>query len=216
MHTGSSADSESPIAAAITVFDTYGYDAASVDQLAEAWGISRSTFFRRYGSKEEVLFADHETLLRTLSDRLAAATGDAVEQVVAGATEVFAHHVALGEVARARFRLVRGVPALRDREILTARRYETLFARHLTEARAFADPDLTLAYAASIVAVNNQALRGWLDGDDSLTESGVRRRLQEIGRRFETAPHSARILVLGIDDNRSVDVIVDRIRGALE
>ena len=46
--------------AALDLLITQGFDATSVDELAAAAGISRSTFFRRFGSKENMVFADQE------------------------------------------------------------------------------------------------------------------------------------------------------------
>ncbi|MGL1751793.1 helix-turn-helix domain-containing protein, partial [Vibrio parahaemolyticus] len=51
------------VAAAIALFAERGYDQTSVEQIAQAAGVSRSTFFRQFGGKEDVVFADHEVLL---------------------------------------------------------------------------------------------------------------------------------------------------------
>lgn len=45
-------------AAAVRLFNEKGYAATSVDDIAEAAEVSRRTFFRYFGSKEGVLFAD--------------------------------------------------------------------------------------------------------------------------------------------------------------
>jgi AcrR family transcriptional regulator len=51
------------VAAALELFQAQGYDQTSVEQIAKAAGVSRSTFFRQFGGKEDVVFADHEVLL---------------------------------------------------------------------------------------------------------------------------------------------------------
>jgi AcrR family transcriptional regulator len=45
-------------AAALALFESRGFAAASVDEIARAAGVSRSTFFRYFSSKEAVLFAE--------------------------------------------------------------------------------------------------------------------------------------------------------------
>ena len=49
---------------AVRLFDQQGYDATRAVDIAEASGISRSTFFHQFWSKEDVIFADHEELVQ--------------------------------------------------------------------------------------------------------------------------------------------------------
>lgn len=58
--------------AATRLFETHGFDLVTVDQIAEAAMVSPRTFFRYFGSKEAVLFADQDEML----DRLRAAIAD--------------------------------------------------------------------------------------------------------------------------------------------
>src|SRR5262245_21212277 len=100
---------------ALRLFAEQGYEATSVDEIAAAAGISRRTFFRQLGSKEDVVFAVHEAQLAEAREFLAAAVGDpwdAVCEVVVGLFERFTQ---TRELAAWRYRVVREVPALRDR-----------------------------------------------------------------------------------------------------
>ena len=54
------------VAAALELFSAQGFDQTSVEQIAKAAGVSRSTFFRQFGGKEDVVFIDHEALLDEL------------------------------------------------------------------------------------------------------------------------------------------------------
>ena len=67
--------------AALDLFTDNGYDPTSVDDIALAAGISRSTFFRQFRAKEDVIFADHEALLDELGSYLAAGHPDPWEAV---------------------------------------------------------------------------------------------------------------------------------------
>jgi AcrR family transcriptional regulator len=44
------------VEAAFALFEAHGYDQVTVDQIAEAAGVSRRTFFRHFPSKEKVIF----------------------------------------------------------------------------------------------------------------------------------------------------------------
>ena len=50
----------------IRTLDERGWSATTVDELAKEAGISRATFFRVYGSKEDLVFADHEEMIERL------------------------------------------------------------------------------------------------------------------------------------------------------
>jgi len=104
------------VEAAFALFDEQGYSATTVDQIAERAGVSRSTYFRMFASKEDVIFPDHEDLHGRIQARLAAANNaTSILAVVEGARMVLDHFLAEGDLARARYRLTRTVPALRDR-----------------------------------------------------------------------------------------------------
>ena len=56
--------------AAFALFDERGYEAATVDDITERAGLGRTTFFRHYRSKDDVIFPDHDRLLALVRDRL--------------------------------------------------------------------------------------------------------------------------------------------------
>src|SRR5690606_31420328 len=88
------------VAAALELFQTQGFDQTSVEQIARAAGISRSTFFRQFGGKEDVLFADHEVLLQELREFLAGGHDDPWHAVRQASEHVFAHFARDPEMAR--------------------------------------------------------------------------------------------------------------------
>ncbi|MCA5893628.1 TetR/AcrR family transcriptional regulator [Isoptericola sp. NEAU-Y5] len=59
------------VLAAIDLFTEQGYDATTVAQIAERAGVTKSTFFRHFPDKRELLVAGQDALSRLLSDGIA-------------------------------------------------------------------------------------------------------------------------------------------------
>ena len=161
----SSAARTDVVAAALELFESQGFEATSVEQIAQAAGVSRSTFFRQFGGKEDVVFADHEVLLAELREWLAKGHRDPWVAVCQASERVFRHFAASPDVARRRYRVVRQVPALREREIITVFRYERLFDDYLRTSVPGLDPLDAVGFAALVTAVHNHVLRQLLRGN---------------------------------------------------
>ena len=74
------------VVAAVDLFTEQGYDATTVAQIAERAGLTKSTFFRHFPDKRELLVAGQEALSRLLAEGIAQAPADAspLEAVAAG------------------------------------------------------------------------------------------------------------------------------------
>ena len=74
------------VIAAVDLFAEQGYDATTVTQIAERAGVTKSTFFRHFPDKRELLAAGQETLSRLLAEGIAEAPAGAspLEAVAAG------------------------------------------------------------------------------------------------------------------------------------
>ena len=104
--------------AAFALFAERGYEQTSIDDITERAGLGRTTFFRHYRSKEDVIFPDHDLLLAQIGERLRTSSdGTALLAVSDAVRLVLKHYVEEGDLARRRYALTSGVPALRDREI---------------------------------------------------------------------------------------------------
>ncbi|WP_284982572.1 TetR/AcrR family transcriptional regulator [Arthrobacter sp. efr-133-TYG-118] len=177
------------VAAVIELLVRQGYDSTSVDDLADAAGISRSTFFRKFGSKEDIVFADHDRILARVHELLAGTTADPLRAVLEAALLVFGHHVGNRKTSLARYELLHQVPALRDRELVMTHRYQRAFRNHLLSALPEGENrELTaVAFAASVVAVHNSVLRQWLRaiaaGEDVEGVEGIEREAREAEAR---------------------------------
>ena len=85
------------VAVALDLFDRNGFDATSVEQIAQAAGSSRSTFFRQFGGKDDVVFADHELLLEQLRENLSQPHENPWVAVCDAAVTVFEHFATVTE-----------------------------------------------------------------------------------------------------------------------
>ncbi|MER7187767.1 helix-turn-helix domain-containing protein [Streptomyces hyaluromycini] len=79
------------VQAAIDLFGEQGYDSTTVAQIAERAGLTKTTFFRHFPDKREVLFAGQEEHGRLLAEGAAAAPGTATPlETVAAALDALA------------------------------------------------------------------------------------------------------------------------------
>ncbi len=172
------------VAEALRLFSERGYEATTVDDIAHAAGISRRTFFRQFRAKEDVVFADHEILLARAEEFLAGEHDDPWDAVCDAVILVFDGFSNWRDIARRRYVVMQGVPALRDREIVTVFRYERLFVDYLRRQLPEA-PDLAVVqFAAAATATHNYLLRRMVR-DRARTSSGeLREALADIRQRF--------------------------------
>jgi AcrR family transcriptional regulator len=155
------------IDAAFALFEERGYERTTIDDITERAGVGRTTFFRTFRSKEDVIFPDHDVLLSALSTRLDGSTRQtALVAVTEAAHLVLRHYVAEGEIALARYRLIRSVPALREREIIGTQRYQRLFGDFLHRWMGGGEDSALRAelMAVAVVTAHNHVLRRWLRG----------------------------------------------------
>ncbi|MFI1240585.1 TetR family transcriptional regulator [Nocardia sp. XZ_19_231] len=175
---------------ALRLFAERGYEATTVDEIAVAAGISRRTFFRQFRSKEDVIFADHEFQLASAQEFLEGAGGDPWEAICEAVIGVFERFTQWRDIAARRYQVVRRVPALREREIVTVFRYERLFTEFL-RGRLPEVPDLArVQYTAAVTATHNYLLRRMVRGESGAAVADLRTELAMIprGRRVQTQP----------------------------
>jgi AcrR family transcriptional regulator len=154
--------------AAMELFTEQGFDATSVDEIAARAGLGRTTYFRHFPTKEDVVFPDHDTLLATVDARLATGTAATSRTALEEASAlVLDHYLGEGETARQRYQLTRTVMPLRQRELASVHRYFRLFTGHVRSWLGDA-PDAALQAeltASAVITAHNHVLRRWLRGD---------------------------------------------------
>lgn len=168
------------VRAAVDLFTEQGYDATTVTQIADrAGGLTKTTFFRHFPDKREVLFAGQEIHVRLLADAIAAAPPDATPlTAVAAALDALAGSFAedrreLG--ARLRV-LIAGNVELQERSVYK----RSVLTSAITEAlRARGVPERTADVAG---AVGMLAFGTAFDRWTSQTEQADRQSLVEHAR----------------------------------
>lgn len=156
------------IDAAFALFDERGFDETTVDDVAKRAGVGRTTFFRAFRSKEDVIFPDHDLVIGAIRERLATATAaTALVAVTEAARLVLLHYLAEGKRACIRYHLTRSVPTLRDREIASLQQYQQTFRRFLHAWMGGASEAALRAelMANAVVTAHNHVLRSWLRGE---------------------------------------------------
>jgi AcrR family transcriptional regulator len=153
-------------AAAVSLFLAKGYEETTVDEIAEAAGVARRTFFRYFRTKEDVVFPDHDECLKRVERFLADADlAQAPLAVIGDAAQLVLDMYTADPAASVRcYELTRTVPALRDREITAISRYQRVFTEFLHRRSGGRSPARLAdeVAAAAVVAAHNHVLRQWL------------------------------------------------------
>ncbi|GAA6528003.1 helix-turn-helix domain-containing protein [Intrasporangium sp. DVR] len=148
--------------AAVGLFDMKGYAETTVDQIAERAGVSARTFFRHFPDKEEVLFADDDRLLPTITAGITASTDPVDAQTLM--TDVLGKLADLLESDRSRLqqrqRVIDSQVALTGRELAKQARWQAKIAAALIE-RGF-QSDASDLLAAIGLALFRRSLHAWL------------------------------------------------------
>ncbi|WP_329085975.1 MULTISPECIES: acyl-CoA-like ligand-binding transcription factor [unclassified Streptosporangium] len=148
---------------ALRLFAEQGYEATTVEQIAEAAEVSPSTFFRYFPAKEDVVVRnEYDALIVSALRGIApgAAPVDAFRQAVRAAFEDFGP----GDLAwaSARARLILSVPALRARQLQAAAGTHAVMCAEIA-SRTGRDPrDLDVeTFAAAVIGVMIPAVGRW-------------------------------------------------------
>ncbi len=179
------------IDAAFQLFGERGYEPTTVDDIAERAGVGRTTFFRNFRSKDDVIFPDHERLMEEIRARLATSTNSTALVAVAEAVRlVLLRYIEEGDRARLRYALTSRVSALRDREIASVAQYQRLFREFIGTWMGPSEANALRAelMASSVAAAHNHVLRRWLRGDTAAPIEEVDRAMAQVLDLFSAAP----------------------------
>jgi len=153
--------------AAVRLFNEKGYAATSVEDIAAAADVSRRTFFRYFGSKEGVLFADADDSGRRIAEGLLSQPKDKPALEAFGDVIVaLAEAVEEEDQVLAQQRVLSSSFELRSRAAELSR----VWKRHLADALAQREgrpraTDRDLLVAAIGIAVVQSVLEEWVLSD---------------------------------------------------
>ncbi|WP_203923462.1 TetR/AcrR family transcriptional regulator [Rugosimonospora africana] len=154
------------VVAAVDLFTEQGYDATTVAQIALRAGVTKSTFFRHFPDKRELLVAGQETLSRLLAEGIAEAPGNAspLEAIGAGLERASS---AMGSMNREFApRLKAAVAASAELQERDALKRVSLAAAMTTALVARGVPDSTAAIAGELgVLAFKRGYAEWSEGD---------------------------------------------------
>ena len=167
--------------AALELFTSRGFDAVTADEVADAAGISRRTFFRYYPAKAAAVWGDFSAHVGRLDRLLRAA--DPGRPVLATICAAYAAVNDYGEadlpVLRQRMRLILTEPALQAHSQLRYAEIDRVVADHVARTTAGDPADLLpRLVAASTRAAATAAFAAWLADEGS-----------DLGRQLDRAFH---------------------------
>jgi AcrR family transcriptional regulator len=155
--------------AALALFAEHGYDATTVAQIADRAGLTKSTFFRHFADKREVLFGGQDLLVEQFGDAITnAPPGATAAGCLAAALEAAAAAFTPDrhELAPQRRAVIAAHSELQERELLKRARLASAMAEALrgrgaddTTARLAADMGVlafSIAYARWAAPENRQ------------------------------------------------------------
>jgi AcrR family transcriptional regulator len=152
------------VRAALDLFTEQGYDKTTIAEIAERAGLTKSTFFRHFPDKREVLVAGQDTLSRLFADGIAAAPAAATPlEAVAAALDAGAGAFAPGrrDLGLKVAAVVAANRELQERDALKSVGLAAAMTAALKE-RGVPDPAASLAAEFGVLAFK-RAFARWSD-----------------------------------------------------
>ena len=147
--------------AALALFAEHGYDATTVAEIADRAGLTKSTFFRHFADKREVLFGGQDLLAELLSKAIRTAPPTATtSDCLAAALEsvAVAFTADRHDLAPQRRAVIAANSELQERELLKRARLSSVVAEALC-ARGTDDTTARLAAEVSVLAFSTAYAR---------------------------------------------------------
>lgn len=160
------------VLAAVDLFTEQGYDATTVAQIAERAGVTKSTFFRHFPDKRELLVAGQEALSRLLAEGIAEAPAAArpLEAVAGGLVRAANMMGPMNRELGPRLKAAVAASAeLQARDALKSVGLSVAMTEALV-ARGVPDPTARLAAELGVLAFK-LGYAAWVDADQD-TEAG--------------------------------------------
>lgn len=158
------------VTTALELFNERGFDAVTIDEIAERAQVSPRTFFRYFGSKEAVLFADQDEILELMRAAITERPADepplrALQEALVVVTEHYAENRAQ-HLQRARLAETGAAIASYQRAVLQPRWEEMLAGAVAERLGVSVDQDVRPRLLSGVaIAVMSSAGGAWLASD---------------------------------------------------
>jgi AcrR family transcriptional regulator len=153
--------------AALALFTEHGFDATTVAEIADRAGLTKSTFFRHFVDKREVLFGGQDMLVQLFGDAIssappAATTADCLAAALESSAVAFTPE--RHDLAPQRRAVIAANSDLQERELLKRARFGSAMAEAL---RARGADEVTARLAAEVgVLAFGTAYARWAEPDN--------------------------------------------------
>lgn len=155
---------------ALVIFAERGFDATTVDDIAQAAGIGRRTFFRYFASKNDVVWGEFDPHLERMDAALAASPADVApgEALRRAILDFNTFPVEEASWHRRRMALILRTPALQAHSTLRYVAWRDVVARFVADRTG--EPETALfpqAVAAALLGLAVAAYEQWLAADEA-------------------------------------------------
>lgn len=161
--------------AAVELFFEHGYAGATIAMIAEKAGISKTSFFRYFSSKAEIVWSDFDAHTERLRTMLDAGKGGGLVSVRHAVVETLRRDLDSGGVSLRRFELLDTSPDLRSEESVRWFTWAEVVTDHLRDAAgqdhaSVAHVAIGAATQATMLAVLRNGVRGHASSEQILTQ----------------------------------------------
>ena len=152
--------------AAMELFEEQGFEATSAVQIAKRARVTTRTFFRYFSDKQEILFADSDTLSSVLVQQVsrAADVGEPLQAVTRTLAAFDWESLGPRESQRRRDAMIAANAGLLERDLMKQQQMADAFGSALQ--RRGVDPDSAGLAAQVGIQVFRRAYRRWLEASD--------------------------------------------------
>ena len=175
--------------AAFALFEERGFDQTSIDDIADAVGIGRRTFFRYYPSKNDLVWGNFEQELRKMRASLDASDPatplmDAIRESVVSFNRIVPGNE---QGHRRRMQMILGVPTLIANSTLRFASWRAEIARFAAARLGVAADELApVVIGYSALGASIAAYEQWLKSDDADLSALLRAAFDHLAAAFRT------------------------------
>lgn len=161
-------------AEALRLFEERGYEATTIEQIAEAAGVSPSTFYRYFPTKEDVVVQDEYDPMIMAAFQNQPEDAPPIAAIRSALTELFSEFTPEDmQRVRRRIELIFSVPALRVRQVQQMITTERMICEIVAERAGRSPSDLEVRnFSANLIATWGIGIIVWTEsgGEDDLMD----------------------------------------------